>query len=43
MRLLLAEDEEAMAEAIIAYLEYHHYEVDEQRYGRPGDGPYGYL
>ena len=28
MRLLLAEDEEAMAEAIIAYLEYHHYEVD---------------
>ena len=28
MRLLLAEDEEAMAEAVIAYLEYHHYEVD---------------
>ena len=28
MRILLAEDEEAMAEAIIAYLEYHHYEVD---------------
>ena len=28
MRLLLAEDEEAMAEAIVAYLEYHHYGVD---------------
>ena len=28
MRLLLAEDEEAMAEAVIAFLEYHHYEVD---------------
>lgn len=28
MRLLLAEDEEAMADAVVAYLEYHHYEVD---------------
>ena len=28
MRLLLAEDEEAMAEAVVDYLEYHHYEVD---------------
>ena len=28
MRLLLAEDEEAMAEAVVAFLEYHHYEVD---------------
>ena len=28
MRLLLAEDEEAMADAIVAYLEYHNYEVD---------------
>ena len=28
MRLLLAEDEEAMAEAVTAFLEYHHYEVD---------------
>ncbi len=28
MRLLLAEDEEAMADAVAAYLEYHHYEVD---------------
>ena len=28
MRLLLAEDEEAMAEAVIDFLEYHHYEVD---------------
>ena len=28
MRLLLAEDEEAMAEAIVDYLEYHHYEAD---------------
>ena len=27
MRLLLAEDEEAMAEAVVDYLEYHHYEV----------------
>ena len=28
MRLLLAEDEEAMAEAVVDFLEYHHYEVD---------------
>ena len=28
MRLLLAEDEEAMAEAVAAFLEYHHYDVD---------------
>ena len=28
MRLLLAEDEEAMAEAVVAFLEYHHYDVD---------------
>ena len=28
MRLLLAEDEEAMAEAVEAFLEYHHYDVD---------------
>ena len=28
MRLLLAEDEEAMADAVTAFLEYHHYEVD---------------
>ncbi len=28
MRLLLAEDEEAMAEAVIAFLEYHHYDID---------------
>ena len=28
MRLLLAEDEEAMAEAVTAFLEYHHYAVD---------------
>ena len=28
MRIMLAEDEEAMAEAVIAFLEYHHYEVD---------------
>ena len=28
MRLLLAEDEEAMAEAVTAFLEYHHYEID---------------
>ena len=28
MRLMLAEDEEAMADAVVAYLEYHHYAVD---------------
>ena len=28
MRLLLAEDEEAMADAVVAFLEYHHYDVD---------------
>ena len=28
MRLLLAEDEEAMAEAVVDFLEYHNYEVD---------------
>ena len=28
MRLLLAEDEEAMAEAVTAFLEYHHYDID---------------
>ena len=28
MRLLLAEDEEAMAEAVVDFLEYHHYEID---------------
>ena len=28
MMLLLAEDEEAMAEAVEAFLEYHHYDVD---------------
>ena len=28
MRIMLAEDEEAMAEAVTAFLEYHHYEVD---------------
>ncbi len=28
MRLLLAEDEEAMAEAVVDFLEYHHYETD---------------
>ena len=28
MRLLLAEDEETMAEAVVAFLEYHHYAVD---------------
>lgn len=28
MRILLAEDEAAMAEAIVAFLQYHHYTVD---------------